>query len=180
MCAKGNCGIEKAWLLAAALFKKRYYWPKHVDGDAICEHFANKNVGDADALSGLIDAVLFYLYGMKEPDYVMTLMTTYGTLERLGEEKRQKLNDGTNGIFCYPVIIHNHFKYCHAVDDHNNRQQLPISIERTWTTSWQPNRVFAFLLGMTKINVLLALHKIFNEEPMETLLVVIDRSNDRV
>ena len=79
--------LRKKGVFAAALIKKRRYWPKHVDGDAIIEHFAQKEVGEVDAWRGLLDGESFYIYSMKEPDYVMSLMTTYGTLARYGEEK---------------------------------------------------------------------------------------------
>jgi hypothetical protein len=35
---------------AGALIKKRRYWPKGVLGEAIDEHFRNKEVGDVDML----------------------------------------------------------------------------------------------------------------------------------
>ena len=41
-----------------------------------------------DALQGELDNVKFHIVGMKEPDYVMMIMTTYGTLGEFGEEKR--------------------------------------------------------------------------------------------
>ena len=44
----------------------------------------------------------------------------------------------------------------HCADDHNHlRQQLP-ALETTWKTSWWPNRVFAFLLAITEVNVFCA------------------------
>ena len=106
---------------------------------------------------------------MKEPDYVMMLMTTYGTTTRFGLEKPCRLDDGTEVKFQYPKIIYNHFKYWHAVDDHNNRWQSPISIEKTWKTKWWPNRVFAFLLALTEINCLLVWVNILKHDPIETL-----------
>jgi hypothetical protein len=44
-----------------ALIKKRRYWPKLIPGDAIIEHFVDKNVGDVDALPGMLDNVPFHL-----------------------------------------------------------------------------------------------------------------------
>jgi hypothetical protein len=52
---------------------KRRYWPKHVPGDNIIAHFDGKNVGDVDALKGQLDGTSFYLFGMKEPDYIMIM-----------------------------------------------------------------------------------------------------------
>ena len=40
-----------------------------------------------DAISGILDEVPFYIVGMKEPDYVMQIMTTDGTMKQLGDQK---------------------------------------------------------------------------------------------
>ena len=66
--------------------------------------------------------------------------------------------DGTkkNGIFNYPEVVGNHFLYRHSVDDHNNKQHSPISLEVVWATKNWPNRVFSFLLSVTEVNVNLA------------------------
>ena len=39
----------------------------------------DKDVGDAESWAGVLDDKPFYAYAMKEPDYVMSLMSTYGT-----------------------------------------------------------------------------------------------------
>ena len=57
------------------------------NGNAIIQHFAEKGVGATDALPGKLDDVPFHVHCMKEPDYVMMLMSTYGTLAEVGEEK---------------------------------------------------------------------------------------------
>ena len=35
-------------------------------------------------------------------------------------------------LFKYPEVVHNHFQYCHAVDNHNAKWHSPISIEVVW------------------------------------------------
>ena len=60
--------------------------------------------------------------------------------------------------FQYPAVIDNHFKYRHAVDDHNAKRHSPIS------TAWWPNSCFAFLLAVTKVNVKLAYKYFFHGE----------------
>ena len=158
-------------MYASALIKKRRYWPKHVDGDGIAAHFADKNVGDVDMMTGKLDDVELAILGMKEPEYVMSLMTLYGTSERFGEEKTRIYDD--NGSekrvsFKYPEIVRNHYLYRHAVDDHNGKRHAPISVEETWGTKWWPNRVFAFLLAVTEVNMNLAERHFFGgeEQPM--------------
>jgi hypothetical protein len=42
-----------------------------------------KYFGNADALRGTLDGVKFYIFAMKEPDYMMMLMSTYGSLNEM-------------------------------------------------------------------------------------------------
>ena len=42
-----------------------------------------------------MDEVNFHVYAMKEPDYVMSLMSTYGTNLRTGKETQQEWVDGS-------------------------------------------------------------------------------------
>ena len=102
----------------------------------------------------------------------MMLIATYGTVERMGQEKKRvwKINgEQFQSTFKYPELFHNHFQYRHAVDDHNNRRQSPISVERTWSTKWWPHRIFAFLLAITEINVFKAWIECFGHEDAGTL-----------
>ena len=71
--------LKKGGILAAALIKKRRYWSKHIYGDQINSHFDDKVVGDADSLPGRLDNIPLHIFGVKEPDYIMKLMATYGT-----------------------------------------------------------------------------------------------------
>ena len=90
---------------------------------------------------------------MKEPDYVMSLMSTYGTNAWDGyKETRCKWKD--NGMtrmksLHYPEVVHNHFQNQHSGDDHNAKRHSPIRIEVVWVTKRWPNCVFAFLLLIT-------------------------------
>ena len=73
---KGLIELRKKGIFVAALIKKHCYWPKYIPGDKIIEHFKNKEVGDVNALAGMLDDVPFHVFGMKEADYVMQLMST--------------------------------------------------------------------------------------------------------
>ena len=122
--------LKKRGVFASALIKKRRYWPKHVDGDAINMHFENKEIGAADSLSGKMDDIPFHIFGMKEPDYVMKLMSTYGTNGRVSGHttKRDYVNSERKKVsisFNYPEVVSNHFKYWHSVDDHNAKRHAP-------------------------------------------------------
>jgi hypothetical protein len=44
-------------------------------------HFKGNEVGTSEAWGGTLEGAPFHLYCMKEPHYVMTLMSTYGMLE---------------------------------------------------------------------------------------------------
>ena len=152
--------LHKKGVFISALIKKRRYWPKYIHGDEIKEHFNGKEVGDADTWGGKLEDVPFHVFAMKEPDYVMSLMSTYGTNARDGyKEMQHKWND--NGVtrvesFCYPEVVHNHFQNWHSVDDHNAKRHSPICIEVVWVTIRWLNRVFAFLLWITEVNCFLA------------------------
>ena len=76
---KGIVELQKNGVYTSALIKKRRYWLKYICGEDIKSHFADKEVGVTDACAGKLDGVPFHIYMMKEPDYIMSLMSTYGT-----------------------------------------------------------------------------------------------------
>ena len=76
---KGIVELKKHGVYASTLIKKWNYWPKYIKGKAIKQHFEWKQVGDCDSWKGNMDEVPFHVYTMKEPDYVMSLMSMYGT-----------------------------------------------------------------------------------------------------
>ena len=91
MYSPGYCQASKEGCFASALIKKQRYWPKYVQGDRIAEHFENKVVGDVDAWPGVLDGVKFDIFAMKEPDYIMLVMSTYGTCDhRIGKENKRE------------------------------------------------------------------------------------------
>lgn len=171
--ARALTQLSKKGVFATALIKKRRYWPKHVNGDMIKAHFANANVGDTDCyrISLPDDNAILDIHCLKEPDYVMMLMATFGTQERVGQENFRNLpNHQRVTTFRYPELFYNHYHYRHAVDDHNNRRHAPVSIEKTWTTNWWPHRVFAFiLLAITEVNVMKAWVNILGNPDNQTL-----------
>ena len=152
---KGIVELKKRGIYASALIKKRKYWPKYIKGDVIKQHFDEKAVSDCDSWKGNVEEVPFHVYAMKEPDYVMSLMSTYGTNLQSGKETCREWvdSDGTKTAtkFNYPDVVGNHFLYQHSVNDHNNKRHSPISLEVVWGTKYWPNHVFAFLLAVTKV-----------------------------
>ena len=67
---------------AHALIKKRKYWPKHIKGAEINAHFKCLEFGTANAIRCNLDQVPFHVFAMKEPDYIIMVMSIYGTNER--------------------------------------------------------------------------------------------------
>ena len=98
----------------------------------------------------------------------MSLMSTYGTLERKGKENnrqyRKENGDWATVSFQYPEVVYNHYQYRDAVDAHNSSRMDPIALEETWKTVRWPLRVFQFLLAVTEVNVRLAKQNLFGEE----------------
>ena len=72
-----------------------------------------------------MEEVPFHVNAMKEPDYVMSLMSMYGTNHHSGKETTHEWVDGSGNSqkikFNYPVVVGNHFLYHHSVDDYNNK-----------------------------------------------------------
>ena len=77
------------------LWLKRQYWPKHIDGKKVKKHFTEKPVGLVGSTTGTLDEVPVNLFAMKEEDYVMMMMSTYGTVEQMSDKKFWTLKDGT-------------------------------------------------------------------------------------
>jgi hypothetical protein len=107
------------------------------------------------------DNVNFSIHCLKEPDYVMSLMATYGTNQEMDDADSKRTITTQTGQtvevhFKYPELFHYHFKYRNAVDQHNQNCHKPLSLEEIWATIRWPNRVFAFLLAITEVNVKVA------------------------
>ena len=172
---QGLIELKKIGVFASALIKKRRYWPKHVPGELIDEFFEELEVGESDSLYGVLDGIPYNIFCMKEPDYVMKVMSTYGGLVVKEGQKESTRKYEKNGAmhtktFKYTVPFSNHFDFCHCIDDHNNlRHQVP-SIEGTWKTHRWATRVFSFILAVAEVNTFLAFkHFIWDGAEKKTL-----------
>ena len=101
---------------AGALIKKRRYWPKYIPGDEITSHCETMDVGETTSLHGSIDGYKYDIFCMKEEDYVMKIMATYGALEDHPDEKtantsRTYIKEGkkVEKKFKYQIPFGNHF-----------------------------------------------------------------------
>ena len=160
---RGLVELQKNGVYAAAVIKKRRYWPRFVDGDWIDDGMKDKEVGDVGVLSGKLAGVDFNIFCMKEPAWNMKLMSTYygDTETPSGQEKTRRFYKDATGTtirrqFLYTTLFSNHFLYRHAVDDHNNLRHKVPSLEETWTTSRWLCRVLCFMMAVVEINAYLA------------------------
>lgn len=148
-------------VFAGALIKKRRYWPRFIAGDSIDAHMSTKNVGETAAVEGSLDGVHYNVWCMKEPDYTMKIMgTASGLFSTDDNVHRRTWNEGGEAHtanFTYAEPFYLHFKYRHAVDDHNNLRHATPSIEETWVTTRWALRVFQFVLAVTEVNIFLAM-----------------------
>ena len=76
----GLIKLRKKGFFACAVIKKRRYWPVMVPGKDMEDPFWEVEVGDTDAIQGTVDDVIYNLWGMKDPNYFMSMMATGGRL----------------------------------------------------------------------------------------------------
>jgi len=166
--------LKKVGLFACAVIKKRRYWPAMVPGDEMTEAFNDANVGDSVAISGVLDGVKYFLWALKEPSYVMKMMATGGPLiaNETCKDQRRRFNEGgveVSRTFQFPLPYDWHYRFRHAVDDHNNvRHSLP-SVEGTIITTRWEMRVFSFLLAVSEVNAFLTYRFFCKPDIMPTL-----------
>ncbi len=123
---KALIDLSNAGVFSSALIKKRQYWPMYIPGNDIDKHFDGKEVGVVESLPGTLARKAFKVFAMKEEDYVMKIMTTYGSCREVEQgATKQSVTDPTTGqkvtkTFKYYEPFYNHFTYQHQVDDHKN------------------------------------------------------------
>jgi len=92
---KGIIELKKRGVYASTLIKKCKYWPKYIHGDDAKKDFGNKEVGKSDAQPGKMNSVPFHVFCLKEPDYVMSPMSTYARLSTFNQrETSREYNEG--------------------------------------------------------------------------------------
>ena len=159
---QGLIELRKLGVYASAIIKKRRYWPKHVPGKAMDKRMESKNIGEVDCIQGKLDNTDYNLFMMKEPDFTMKMMATYGALNPYSDERDSKRytkdSDGNSTIttFKYTEPYSNHYRFRHCVNNHNNLRHHLSSIEGTWVTQRWPIRVLGFLLAISEVNTFLA------------------------
>ena len=99
-------------------------------------------------------------------------MSTYGTLNRMGEKKKHHYKE--NGVkktteFKYPENVYSHYRFRDMIDNHNSFHMHPISMEETWMTMRWANHVFCFLLAIAVVNIQNAAVYFLNKAKLDAL-----------
>ena len=84
-----------------------------------------------EVVQGSIRGKIYNIMALKDPDYVMLMITTYGMLYHLEGLDTHRRYKGLGGdlvakLFNYHEVFDNHFNYRHQVDDNNNWRHSPI------------------------------------------------------
>ena len=103
-----------------------------------------------DSLDGLGVEVHY----LKRPEYVMTLMSSYGTLKRVSDDKKRVwINEGSCAIIeasiKYHELFFNHFQNKYTADAYKGRRMFPIALEETWKTNRWACRVSVFQFAIS-------------------------------
>jgi hypothetical protein len=166
--------LKKVGMFACTVIKKRRYWPAMVPGNAMADAFDEVQIGDSRAIYRVLDGVKYFLWGLNELNYVMKMMATGGPLisnDSCKKQRRTWTEAGLNIVKSFQFLLPYdwHYKYCHAVDDHNNLSHLLPSIEHTITTTRWEMLVFSFVLAVLEVNAFLAYCFFCRPDPVPTL-----------
>ena len=88
------------------------------------QRLSSKEINDTDCVEGKLDCMICYSYMMKEPDFVIKMMTMYGALNPYPDQKDStrystKGERNVTKSFRFTELFSNHYCFCHAVNDHN-------------------------------------------------------------
>ena len=124
----------------------------------------DKELGATDSIKRKLDEIDYNLFCMKDKDFVMKMMSTYGGLTEKPKQKstwrwfKARGNEHpTCQQFKYKETFANHYLFRHCVDNHNNLRHSVPSIEGTIKTHCWPTRVFSFLIAISEVNAYLAM-----------------------
>ena len=117
----------------------------------VCKYLARKRVNENpiwcwnDSVNQVEDGVAYHVFCMKEPYYVLKLMTTYGTLEPMDKRTRSKFK-------CSGFMDTKYFMYMEVVEDH-----FFIDIKLTTTPTGGTHTSTLRELGLPNIVLIVAL-----------------------
>jgi len=146
---------------ACAMIKKRRNWPSGVDGAKMDAELEATEIGQSSTWSGTWKESSkpdqpFTLLAMKDVDFVLKMMTTFGTNVDSGQEAFRAAPSGCAGYtFNYPDQVAKYYQARHAVDDNNNIRQGHLSFEAIMATRHWHYRQFHALIAMSEANAML-------------------------
>ena len=73
---KGFIGLMNKGMFACYVINNRRYWHSVLPGKEMEDHFGKVGLGNTDAIQVTVDDIIYNLWGMKEPNYVMRMMDT--------------------------------------------------------------------------------------------------------
>ena len=94
---RGIVELSKVGLFVSELIKKRRYCPKHIKGEAIKAQFDDRDVDSVDVWPRTMDGQRFHIFSMKEPNYLMNLMSSYGTTNLVPDTEKNRVYKDKNG-----------------------------------------------------------------------------------
>ena len=77
---KGLIQLRKKGIFACAVINNRRYWTYISPGKEMGDYFGEVEVGEIYTIQGTVDDVIYNVWGVKEPNYVMRMMATSGRL----------------------------------------------------------------------------------------------------
>lgn len=152
---KALISLQKHGVYATVVIKKRRYWPKYIDGDAMDAIVEKDPVGTAKCLKGTLDGVPFTLVALRDTKHVLKLASTCGSMEPVKETKRRRDPETKTVIeFHYPEMIATYYKARHAVDDNNNMRQGSMGLEEGFPVHTWNLRQFIAMTAVSEVNSL--------------------------
>ena len=107
-----------------------------------------------DALTNIIFGKRYHIMDIKDFEYIMIMMTTYGKLDNLEGLYTHRRYKGSNREvltkrFNYSEVFGNHFRYHHQFYNNKDCCNFTISVERTWSTKYWTDCCYAYFLALT-------------------------------
>ena len=148
--------LAKQGVHAAAVVKKRRFWPRHYPGDSTCLFMADKPIGELHTRRGIVAGVPMNIFAVRFPNFTFQMVATYGCSVTVGETLRIFTSAGPLSIRRNQVLKH-YYEARHSVDDNNRfRQGLGVGLEASWQSQSWPVRQLTFILALIEVNAFLS------------------------
>jgi hypothetical protein len=146
--------LKKRDIYASSVIKKRRYWPKYIDGQAMEDEMEAATIGTAKCRKGKMGSVRFNLVALRDTKHVLKLATTHGSMSPGVIKRRRHPITGAPLQFAYPEVVSQYYRGRHAVDDNNNLRQGSCSLEARFEVRSWVLRQFIALIAISEVNAL--------------------------